>query len=85
MIHALPSALVTNKGQRVLFRIDGKVYELTQAQLRTLLGLPAGATGLGISIDNNRFSFEFSDDAQAVELSARQLQRRLAKQATAKR
>lgn len=77
MRHSNPSALITNKGQRVLLRLDGRVHELTQSELRTVLGLSAGAPGLGISIDRDRLTFEF--DEQTVEVTERQLQRRLAK------
>jgi hypothetical protein len=82
MRHSFPSALITNKGQCVLLRLDGRIYEFTQSELRTVLGLPAGNPGLGISIDQGRLTFEF--DEQTVELSERQLQRRLAKQPTSR-
>ena len=77
-----PSALITDQGQRVLLRIRGRLYELRQEELRTLLGLPPGAPGLGITIDGNRFRFEFVADNRFSELSAEQLHRRLAKQLT---
>jgi hypothetical protein len=82
MSHASPSALITDHGQHVLLRLEGRIYEFDQAGLRKLLGLPSGAPGLGIIIDGNRFRFEFSADEQTIELSAGQLQRRLAKQKT---
>jgi len=69
-------------GRRVQLRIRGQFYEVSQEKLRTLLGLPAGPPGLGITIDRDRLRFEFAADDQAVELSAGQLQRRLAKQLT---
>ena len=77
-----PSALITDEGQRVLLRIQGHFYELSQQELRTLLGLPAGPAGLGITIDRDRLRFEFPADNRTVELSAGQLHRRLAKQLT---
>lgn len=82
MSHASPSALITDNGQRVLLRLQGHFYELSQPALRTLLGLPAGSPGLGISIEGDRLRFEFSADERAVELTAGQLHRRLAKQPT---
>ena len=84
MAHTAPSALITDQGQRVLLRLQGRYYELSQSALRTLLGLPPGPPGLGITIDGGRLRFEFAADEQTVELSAGQLQRRLAQQATAK-
>jgi hypothetical protein len=84
MAHSAPSALITDQGQRVLLRIQGQYYELSQPELRTLLGLPAGPPGLGITIDGGRLCFEFAGDQQTVEMSAGQLQRRLAKQSTTK-
>jgi hypothetical protein len=39
---------------------------------------------LGITIDRDRFYFEFAADGRTVELSARQLHRRLKKQLTGK-
>jgi hypothetical protein len=82
MPHTSPSALITDNGQRVLLRLQGRYYELSQPALRALLGLPAGPPGLGISIEGNRLRFEFSADGHAIELSAGQLHRRLAKQLT---
>jgi hypothetical protein len=77
-----PSALTTDRGRRVLVRVQGRLYELSQDELRTVLGLPPGPPGLGITIDGNRFCFEFVADNQTRELSAEQLHRRLAKQLT---
>ena len=83
MAHSPPAALITDKGRRVLLRIQGRRYELEQAELRNLLGLPAGPPGLGITIDGDRLHFEFAADNQDIKLSAAQLHRRLAKQAPA--
>ena len=80
MPHASPSALITDNGRRVLLRLQGQFYEVTQPELRDLLGLPPGEPGLGISIDGNHLRFEFPADRRTVEVSAGQLQRRLAKQ-----
>jgi hypothetical protein len=77
-----PSALITDKGRRVLLRIRGRFFELSQEELRSLLGLPPGPPGLGITIDRNRFRFEFVADDQSIERSAAQLHRRLARQMT---
>ena len=79
MARSLPSALVTDDGQRVLFRINGRCYELTQEALRAVLGLPEGPPGLGITINRDRLQFEFALDHQLAELTANQLQHRLAK------
>jgi hypothetical protein len=75
-----PSALVSNMGRTVSLRLGGRFYELSQAELRSLLGLPDGPPGLGIRINGDQLRFEFAADQQTVELSAAQLQRRLAKQ-----
>jgi hypothetical protein len=80
MLTRRPSALVTDMGRRVLLRLGGKFYELSQSELRNLLGLPDGPPGLGISIEGERLHFEFALDQQTAELSAGQLQRRLVKQ-----
>jgi hypothetical protein len=64
----------------VLLRLQGRFYELSQEELRALLGLPAGPPGLGISIDGRRLRFEFAADNRSLELSAGQLHRRLVKQ-----
>jgi hypothetical protein len=74
------SALITDEGRRVLLRIGGRFYDLSQDELRTLLGLPSGPPGLGITIDRDCLRFEFASDTRTVEMSAGQLQRRLAKQ-----
>jgi hypothetical protein len=75
-----PSALITDEGRRVGLRMHGRLYELSQEELRSVLGLPPGPPGLGITIDHNRFHFEFAADQRTIELSAEQLRRRLAKQ-----
>ncbi len=77
-----PSALITDNGRRVLLRLQGRFYELTLEELRTAFGLPTGPSGLGISIDRNRLCFEFAGDNPPIEISAAQVQRRLAKQLT---
>ena len=79
MPYSLPSALITDGGERVLLRIRGRHYELNQLELRSLLGVPPGRPGLGISIDRDRLSFEFAADNRTIEMSAGQLHRRLAK------
>jgi hypothetical protein len=84
MARLSPSALITDQGRRVSLRIQGRLYELSQEELRSLLGLPPGPPGLGITIDRNRFRFEFVGDSQTIELSAEQLHRRLAKQLASK-
>jgi hypothetical protein len=83
MPHAAPSALITDKGEHVRLRLRGQLYELSQLELRRLLGLPGGAPGLGISIDGDRLRFEFAADERSVEMSAGQLHRRLSKQVVA--
>jgi hypothetical protein len=77
-----PSALITDQGQRIHLRIQGRFYVLNQQELRALLGLPPGPPGLGITIERNRFHFEFGADNQTSELSAEQLRRRLSKRVT---
>jgi hypothetical protein len=67
-----------------LLRIHGRFYELSQETLRIVLGLPFGPPGLGVSIDQDRLSFEFPADDRLVEITADQLHRRLAKQLTGK-
>jgi len=84
MSKASPSALVTDKGRQVLLRLCGSFYELSQNELRATLGLPEGPPGLGITIDGERVRFEFAGDKHIVEVSAAQLQRRLAKHVTSK-
>lgn len=76
MNHAPPSALVIQHGERVLLRIDGVRYDLSQRELRNVLDLPDGSPGLGITIEKERFCFEFAD-AQVVEITAKRLKRRL--------
>jgi hypothetical protein len=83
MPHTSPSALITDNGRLVHLRLQGRFYELTQEELRALLGLPPGPPGLGITIDRERLHVEFAG-ARPVEISATQLQRRLAKQLAAK-
>jgi len=78
MPHSLPSALITDGGERVLLRIQGRYYELSQQELRSLLGVPPGRPGLGITIEGDRLSFEFAADNRTIEMSAGQLHRRLA-------
>lgn len=82
MAYPAPSALIADQGRRVLLRIHGRQYDLSQEELRTLLRLPAGAPGLGITIDQDRFHFEFTADGRILEMTAKQLHRRLAKQLT---
>jgi hypothetical protein len=65
-----PSALITDQGRRVGLRMRGRLYELGQEDLHNVLGLPPGPPGLGITIDRNRFRFEFAADHQTIELSA---------------
>jgi hypothetical protein len=84
MVRAASSALITDDGRRVRLRIQGRIYELSQIELRSLLGLAPGDPGLGITIDHNRFRFEFAADEQIVELSSGQLYRRLSKQMATK-
>jgi hypothetical protein len=79
MLKSSPSALVTDNGQRVLFRIERRFYELPQEELRLLLELPPGPAGLGVTIDRDRFYFEFTGDNQCAEISTKQLHRRLRK------
>ena len=84
MPHSPPSALITDHGRRVLLRIHGRYHELSQEELRTLLGIPSGPPGLGITVERGRLRFEFAADDQMVELTTGQLHRRLAKLATTK-
>ena len=75
--------LITDNGDRVLLRLNGRQYELNQPALRQVLDLPEGPPGLGITIDRDRLHFEFIGDDQTVAISAAQLQRRLAKRSAA--
>jgi hypothetical protein len=43
---------------------------VTQEELRTLLGLPEGPAGLGITIDREVLRFEFAANQQHVAISA---------------
>ena len=79
------SALITDQGERVLLRIEGSFFEFTQAELRELLGLAGGPAGLGITVDRDRFRFEFVGADKTVELSAAQLRRRLTRAKTPSR
>jgi hypothetical protein len=76
-VRTSPSALVVDKGRRVLLRLPRGHYDVTQQELRSVLGVLPGPPGLGITIDRNRFYFDFADD-QSVEISAGTLARRLA-------
>jgi len=84
MARPTPSALVSDYGRRVSLRIHGRFYELSQEALRAVLGLPDGPPGLGVAVGHDRLRFEFAADQQTVELTARQLQRRIAKLSPAK-
>ena len=84
MPNSSPSALITDKGHRVMLRIQGRFYELSQEELRSMLGIRPGPPGLGITIDRDRLRFEFPADQQTIEMSASQMHRRLAKQLTGK-
>jgi len=66
-------------GRRIQLRLEGRFYEISQDELRTLLGVFAGPAGLGITIDRDRLRFEFAADEQSVEMSAAQLNRQLNK------
>lgn len=83
MASSSASALITDQGSRVLLRLCGHYYELTQQALRQVLDLPEGPPGLGITIDRDRLHFEFVGDDQSVTISALQLQQRLAKRTPA--
>jgi hypothetical protein len=78
------SVLITDQGRRVLLRLHGRHFELRQEDLRSLLGLPPGPPGLGITLEHNRFRFEFVADNQCIEISTEQLRRRLAQRLTKK-
>ena len=77
--HSIPSALVTDKGRRILLRVGGRQYALDQTALREVLGLPDGPPGVGITIERDRLHFEFPADNQAIKISTSQLNRRLLK------
>jgi hypothetical protein len=83
MASTSPSALITDRGERILLRVGGRQYELSQPALRQVLELPEGPPGLGITIDRDQFHFEFIGDDRSVTISAAQLRRRLAKRAPA--
>jgi hypothetical protein len=78
-----PSALITDNGDRVLLRLSGRHYELTQTALRKLLAVPDGPSGIGITIDGDRLQFEFVGHRRTLTISAAQLQRRLVSRAAA--
>jgi len=82
MARTSASALVTDEGRRVLLRVCGRYFELSQPALREVLDLPAGPLGVGITVDHDRLRFEFSEDNQNIEISAAKLHRRLAKYST---
>ena len=81
---AAPSALVIDQGRRVLLRLGGRLYDMTQEELRAVLGLPKGLPGLGITIDRNRLHFEFAEDGPGVTIAATALQRLLKKKSPVK-
>jgi hypothetical protein len=78
-----PSALILDQGKRVLLRVGGRCYEMTQQSLRQVLGLPQGPAGLGITIDRARLHFEFPGDERSITVTAAQLRQRLAKRLAA--
>lgn len=78
-VTSLPSALITDNGKRVLLRVNGRLYELSQPELRRVLGLPTGPMGLGITIDKGRVCFEFAGDERVIELTTKQLHQRLSR------
>ena len=84
MARASASALVTDEGRRVLLRVCGRYFELSQPELREVLGLSAGPLGVGITVNHDRLHFEFVEDNQVIELSAAQLHRRLANHSISK-
>jgi hypothetical protein len=73
------SALVSDQGTLVSLRLNGHFYQLSQEDLRTVLGLPQGPPGLGVVVDRDRLRFEFVEDAQTTEISASKLRGRLAR------
>ncbi len=78
-MRATPSALISEKGQRVQLRVLGRFYQLSQDELRTVLGIPAGPPGLGITVDRDRLQFEF-EGQPIIELTEKQLKRLLSRQ-----
>ena len=78
------SALVTDQGTRISLRLNGHFYQLSQDELRTVLGLPQGPAGVGITVNRDRLCFEFVEDAQTVEVSESDLRRRIAKHTKSK-
>lgn len=84
MSHSAPSALITEEGRLVLFRLRGRFFEVTQEALRSLLGLPPGAPGLGITINQDRLRFEFAGEERTVEMTSGQLHRLLSRQVSSK-
>ncbi len=83
MASSAPSALITDQGARVLLRLKGRFYALSQQALRQVLELPEGPPGLGITIDRDRLHFEFVGDDRSATITATQLHRRLAKRMAA--
>jgi hypothetical protein len=77
MASSPPSALITDDGASVLLRLDGRFYQLSQAALRQVLGLPEGPPGLGITIDRGRLQFDFADN-HSLTVTSTQLRRCLA-------
>jgi hypothetical protein len=84
MTRSSTSALVIENGRKILLRLRGRFYKVTQEELRIALGLRAGPPGLGITIDGERLHLEFPADNQVAEVSAAQLQRLLAKKVALK-
>ena len=75
------SALVTDEGTQVSLRLNGRFYQLSHEELRTVLGLPQGPAGLGIVVDGERMRFEFVEDNQTAEVTSSELRRRIEKHA----
>ena len=84
MPNSSSSALVTDQGTRVSLRLSGHFYQLSQDELRTVLGLPPGPAGVGITVDRDRLCFEFAEDGQTVEVSESDLRRRITKHVKSK-
>lgn len=72
------SALITDGGEKIHLRFAWRIYRLTLSALRQVLDLPEGPSGLGITVDRDRFQFEFADD-RLVTITSGQLRRRLAR------